>query len=603
MSQMKNILSANKLALLMTTSLVVSACNTTSEQYHQTAEGEYPQSETPAAKIAAAIQPEEESTTRRQERGLSRDKLMRIADRAWKKGNPSTAMRLYGMAAQKDPGNPAPLIAMGNILRKTGKTSAGIQLKKRVLEKSPDYLPAHIGIGYALMAEDKPYMAAQAFETAIALAPKEAKALGGMAVALDTAGEHAKAQDYYRLAVKAEPNNLTYQNNLALSLSLSGRTDQAIAMLEIITAHPNATAQHRQNLALVYGMAGKSAEAMRYSRMDLSEKDARNNALYFQALTNGSQNELAEREDQAKAMAGRKNIRKRNPETSRQPHALLEARDEAEEIGTAPRQTEDTIASPVLRTRPHFDRYARVPTPADDMIASVETHLGTGENNVAAAPIAPVEKETLKKPAAEPIFFQIPFEPSELNEDLTTASVRPEQKTEIKPAAEPVKLMVPYDDIDGYYETVPALTHIALTNNPDQMDGPHYYAQLGSFRSEARAHYGWEVLQKRHNDLLGSLSPIISKVELGEEKGVFYRIRVGAYEDGSVPGQLCEMLIDRAQGCYTSRVAPSIEPTKAPLIEAYNPSTDPEQDKVARLSRPHKEQRGLGRYDSAYIGY
>ncbi|MEP5701488.1 MAG: tetratricopeptide repeat protein, partial [Sneathiella sp.] len=123
MSQMKSILTLNKLALLVTTSVVVAGCNTTAE-YQDPADA------TPT-KVAAG---KTERSSPQKAKGLSQAKLMRVAKRAWSNGNPSAAMRLYGMAAQKNPQNPTPLIAMADILRKTKKTDAAIQLYKRVLE-------------------------------------------------------------------------------------------------------------------------------------------------------------------------------------------------------------------------------------------------------------------------------------------------------------------------------------------------------------------------------------------------------------------------------------------------------------------------------------
>ncbi|MEP3244575.1 MAG: tetratricopeptide repeat protein [Sneathiella sp.] len=589
MSQMKSILTLNKLALLVTTSVVVAGCNTTAE-YQDPADA------TPT-KVAAG---KTERSSPQKAKGLSQAKLMRVAKRAWSNGNPSAAMRLYGMAAQKNPQNPTPLIAMADILRKTKKTDAAIQLYKRVLETSPDHLAAHTGVGYSLLSQEKPYMAAQAFETAIALAPKDATSLGGMAVSLDTAGEHAKAQDYYRLAIKAAPNNLTYQNNLALSLSLSGRTEQAIAMLEIITTHPKATAQHRQNLALVYGMAGKSAEAMRYSRMDLSEKDARNNALYFQALNSGEKGDLEEKENQLKAMKAQKEARYRSPETSRQPYSPLVAREGSDHIGTAPAiQDAPEATLPSLPQRPHFDRYVRSPASAEKLIASVEIRDEL-KADIAAAPVPPVIEEQLAKPAslsvtAMPEIFAewevAPFAAKQ--ERLAPQSFRLQAQA----------LFVPYDDISGYH-TIAVLP-----------SDHHYFAQLGSFRSEERAYAGWEVLKERHADLLADRTPVISKVELGSEKGTFYRIRLGAFEDRGAPEQLCQMMISRAQGCYASRVSAAalaetdIKPASAPaqdnnLIEARVSSPDPEGlTKLTSRSQDKKKRISLRKYDAAFASY
>ncbi|MBL4666991.1 MAG: tetratricopeptide repeat protein, partial [Sneathiella sp.] len=306
MLQIKDILNANKMMLLLTTSLVVAGCTTVDQQ-------NYGSDDIDQAPIAVSS-PEQDAGD------LSTIRLMRMAQKSWAKGDAATAMRLYAMANQKSPNNPKPLLGAAEILRKTKRTPEALELYKKIIAKQPDLIAAHAGIGYTYLVEDKPYLAAKSFEHAVSLDNQNSKSLGGLALALDTAGEHGKAQDYYRLAIKSDPNNLTYQNNLALSLALIGRIEQAIAMLEIITAHPNATAQHRQNLALVYGMAGKSSDAMRYSRMDLNESEARNNALYFQALNQPIQEEQIAAQEQVNIMVAEANAREkvRTVDTSRQ---------------------------------------------------------------------------------------------------------------------------------------------------------------------------------------------------------------------------------------------------------------------------------------------
>ncbi len=546
MSRMNNMLSMNKLALLMTTSLVVAGCNTTDNTPAASNT-----MEPPKAPVASVPQ----SATK----GMSVQSLMRIADRAWKKGSPATALRLYTMAAHKSPKNPAPVLAMADILRKTKKPDAAIELYKSVLETSPDVIAAHTGIGYSLLNQDKPYMAAQSFESAIALDPNNARSLGGMAVSLDTAGEHGKAQDYYRLAIKADTNNLTYQNNLALSLALSGRTDQAIAMLEIITTHPHANAKHRQNLALVYGMAGKSADAMRYSRMDLSEKEARNNALYFKALNQNTSDNLKEQEQQASLIAQHNNIEYRAPETSRKPHNLLVAREESTELNTVAQVAETKSTLPTIPRTPHFEQYAKAPAPAE-MVASIgEQQPKTEGPKVAAAPVADVEADALSKPVTyskvDPDFssFDTPTAKNEVfapKAEVSSANTVADIPEKVDMKSEDTSLakadITPVVEHNNFEATDKVIGEQVRTHD--------YYIQLGSFKSEDRANRGWSLLQKRHSDLLGDHKPLIAKVELGEEKGTFYRVRVGAFSNAATPMTICETLISRSEACYTPRV-------------------------------------------------
>ena len=587
MSNTSSILKLNKMALLMGTCLVAAGCAGTTDMQSDASTG------TPIAQKS-------DESPKVSKKGMTQETLMRIGARAWKKGNASTALRLYGMASQKNPKDPAPLLAMAEILRKTKKPGAAIELYKRILETAPDTLEAHNGIGYAFLKQDKPYMAAQSFETAIALAPQDPKALGGMGVALDTAGEHSKAQDFYRLAIKEAPNNLTYQNNLALSLALAGRTEQAIAMLEIITAHPKATARHRQNLALVYGMAGKSAEAMRYSRMDLNERDARNNALYFQALTNNASRDLAEKQDQADLMASRENARFRDPSTSRQPYSPLNAHDDDTELSVEPRAEEEVEGNPHFvnpserqASRQPHENIAKTPATAEQLIGQKPTEEEQDYAPISAAPIPEVERELLMQPAQFKPVEETKEQSQAVEETTSFAQTRPQRST------------TPQD----YSQMVSRKRSVSPRPTSQNLQ---YFAQLGSFRTKERAIAGWQVLMERHFDLLSEQPLVISKVELGDNKGIFYRIRVGAFDERDIPDQLCKMLISRAQGCYTPQVAttsirfsaPPVPERNAPVVadEPEAPS-DPDKVTATNISYAPFYRPRLKKYDASLIAF
>lgn len=50
--------------------------------------------------------------------------------------------------------------------------------------------------------------------------------------------------------------------------------------------------------------------------------------------------------------------------------------------------------------------------------------------------------------------------------------------------------------------------------------------QLGSLKNYDLAQAEWKRLSAKHKDLLGNLKPIIQKVDLGADKGIYYRLRV-----------------------------------------------------------------------------
>lgn len=537
MPQVNNFLSLNKIALLVTTSLVLTGCNTVS-----------PDNRSAGAKPAPMAS---ETVAEDSKNGLSQNRLMRVADRAWKQGNPGTALRLYNMAAQKDPNATAPYLAMADILRKTKRADAAIDVYKGILKNHPDLIEAHTGVGYSLLTLEKPYLASQSFETAIALDPQNAKSLGGMGVALDTAGEHDKAQDYYRHAIKSDPNNLTYQNNLALSLALIGRVEQAIAMFEIITGHPDATAKHRQNLALVYGMAGKSADAMRYSRMDLSEKDARNNALYFQALNSDPTSDVAERAEQIYEMAALENASNEVAEESPQAVTYLATRTDPEILDTRTSPDIENTPRPaepqqLIKQKQHFVEYAPDPAPAH-LAVNNKTRSDDFMDDVAAAPVGTVDAQALIAPEKT---TQAPVAENWIETSFFSGNLDMPERSEF---------VITFDHSPTKYLNDELEQEKEATLNPEsspEASDHLYFAQIGAFKTKERALNGWKILLKRHSDLLGDFKPLIARADLGPAKGgTFYRVRIGGFDHKTTPQDLCVTLRTRAQDCYMPRVS------------------------------------------------
>lgn len=561
MLKFNDILKTNKAMLFLGTALVMTGCGTSSDMSAES-------SSTVPASSAVAAPIESHDGTEYTSDDLNAQRLMRIAQKAWQKGNAGTAMRLYAMAGQKDPNNPDPALAMAKILRKTQKLDQALDLYKRISKRFPEIAEPHAGIGYVLLGQDKPYMAAKAFEVAVEMDPDNAKSMGGLALSLDTAGEHEKAQGYYRLAIEKAPNNLTYQNNLALSLALTGRTDQAIAMLRVITGHPNATAQHRQNLALVYGMAGKSADAMKYSRMDLSEPAARNNALYFEAL-NGTKG--VDQNDQSYAMAAKKQEQQQTvqaPVAATEPETAINIGEGYQSLSTkgngdvrksnAERHIDknrtameiarvDAAASPSQIVEPVV---AAAPTPT----VSSDTMLPPINHN------APVKKVTPAKssPApAETVAEDVPMADPDVDQEEYSTALS-DTAVNLEPAA--------YVMPDTPVSAPKAVKQEFAAMSADNL----YFVQLASFKTEERANYAWEQMSKAQSALLTPYEPIITETDLGEDKGVFYRVRIGSFENKLLASALCENLKVAGQDCYLSMVKLKDE---APTV-AETPSED-----------------------------
>jgi len=78
------------------------------------------------------------------------------------------------------------------------------------------------------------------------------------------------------------------------------------------------------------------------------------------------------------------------------------------------------------------------------------------------------------------------------------------------------------------------------------------FIQLGSLKSYDLAEAEWSRLSKKHKDVLGEHDPLIQKVDLGEDQGIYYRLRT-SFDDESKAKAACSILKDRQIDCLVIR--------------------------------------------------
>ncbi len=79
--------------------------------------------------------------------------------------------------------------------------------------------------------------------------------------------------------------------------------------------------------------------------------------------------------------------------------------------------------------------------------------------------------------------------------------------------------------------------------------GKGYFLQLGALRSTAAAQATWTRLKTAQPDILGSLPANAVRVDLGAERGVFYRIMAGPIADESSATRACNTHKERHVAC------------------------------------------------------
>jgi cell division septation protein DedD len=97
--------------------------------------------------------------------------------------------------------------------------------------------------------------------------------------------------------------------------------------------------------------------------------------------------------------------------------------------------------------------------------------------------------------------------------------------------------------------TAPARAEPGLKTPPAvPIAGGAYRVQLASTKDAATARSEWLRMQHAHANLLGGLSPVFTKADLGA-KGVFYRIQAGPLRDRATAERLCASLHAVNVGC------------------------------------------------------
>jgi tetratricopeptide (TPR) repeat protein len=80
----------------------------------------------------------------------------------------------------------------------------------------------------------------------------------------------------------------------------------------------------------------------------------------------------------------------------------------------------------------------------------------------------------------------------------------------------------------------------------------HLGVHLASFRTEAAARKAWPKLRRAYGNILASLRPEVSRVDLGPGKGIFYRLKAGPLPNQAAVERLCHTLISRRQYCQST---------------------------------------------------
>jgi cell division septation protein DedD len=117
-------------------------------------------------------------------------------------------------------------------------------------------------------------------------------------------------------------------------------------------------------------------------------------------------------------------------------------------------------------------------------------------------------------------------------------------------SSEPAKQTAPsIDSIEALIEKAAPAEKAASVEKPVPAKKGKILIQLGSLKSHDLAEAEWSRVSKKHKDILGGFEPKIQKVDLGEEKGIYHRLRTGPFETVEKAQAACTSLKEKKVEC------------------------------------------------------
>lgn len=95
---------------------------------------------------------------------------------------------------------------------------------------------------------------------------------------------------------------------------------------------------------------------------------------------------------------------------------------------------------------------------------------------------------------------------------------------------------------------LPPVAVPASPTAPQTAANGRYVIQIAAFRDQVQAAAGFARLRTAHPDLIVGLTPDVEEADLGE-RGIYYRLRVGAFATKDAASALCTRLKGRGQDC------------------------------------------------------
>jgi cell division septation protein DedD len=137
-------------------------------------------------------------------------------------------------------------------------------------------------------------------------------------------------------------------------------------------------------------------------------------------------------------------------------------------------------------------------------------------------------------------------------DDLEVEKVIESEDSSPKPEETVSSLIASIEDL--IEEEPPGQKQVSKKQSPEKQSAKGtVFIQLGSLKSHDLAESEWDRLSKKHKDIFGNLKPMIQKVDLGEEQGIYHRLRTGPFDTSEKAATACASLKERKVECLVIR--------------------------------------------------
>jgi len=186
------------------------------------------------------------------------DSLLAYCKKLHARGDLNLAVGICNRSHEINPTNPAPLIALGQVLEDLEMTGSAEEAYRAALLLDPQQTDALYGLGKIYIDQQRYDLAMEPLEAAAHSKSEDPRIYNALGVIMDQQGQHADAQTYYHEGLSHSPRNISLRNNLGLSMVLNGEPEAGLAMLRDVAAEPAAGAAAGRNLEMASQIAAQN---------------------------------------------------------------------------------------------------------------------------------------------------------------------------------------------------------------------------------------------------------------------------------------------------------------------------------------------------------